>query len=266
LPVTNLIPTSIVSQSGTWTNLSSASLAAVDANRATATLGSVVTVEITDAPSDYGTLTSLTLAVNWRISATISTRLRIITFEVLSGGSVVASFTTPTQGTGSADRTDTAVIDSLSLTKAEVDALQVRLTCTNASGGGASTANHLIDSAWLEMDYVAAAASIDASAAFVDSPEVLAASAEVMPIVHTATAALVDSPETFAASAEVVLTLSATLVDSEEVFAASVEVPLMPPESAVLLSAIFSSPSVNLSWTKGARATSYRIERRTMAA
>jgi hypothetical protein len=153
LPTTNLIATSIASQSGTWTNLSSASLAAVDADRATATLGSIVTLGVTGAPSDYDTLVGLTLGVNWRISANITSRLRVIDVQLLLGGSAIATFRTPTQGTGSADRTDTFAVEGLSLTKEEVDSLQLRLTCTNASGGGASTANHLIDAAWVEIEY-----------------------------------------------------------------------------------------------------------------
>jgi hypothetical protein len=152
LPITSLNATSIASSSGTWTNLTAGALQTIDASRASSTTGSVATVEITNAPSDYGTVNDITLYINWRISATVSSRLRSIKVDLLLGGSLLSTFTTPDQGTGATDRTDSATFSGLNLSKGQIDALQIRLTLQEGSGM-ATTTNHQIDRIWADLNY-----------------------------------------------------------------------------------------------------------------
>jgi hypothetical protein len=156
VPISTLNVTGIAAQGGTWSNLTAAALQSQDASRAQGAVGATATANIGPAPADYGSLNSLTVRVNWRITANAS-RAKSILVEAIIGGAVVGSFTTPTQATGAQDRTDE---DTLTFAAASLDGLQLRMTLQEA-GGMADSVQVAIDRLWADANYEPAATGPD---------------------------------------------------------------------------------------------------------
>jgi hypothetical protein len=129
MPTIALNPAAVVASSG-FTNPNNALVQnGVFATSGTSG-GHTLEVSLADAPADFGSLNSVTLRVRGRTSATAS-RAKFFHVELLSGGSVVASFDTPSLNTTNTTYTGTA---TPTLTGAELDAATLRITVVEGSG------------------------------------------------------------------------------------------------------------------------------------
>jgi len=160
MPITPLVPTSIGTVVGTWTNLSAASVSVSDDIRASTNVaGNNFTAEITDAPADYGTANSVVLGIEWSINGN-ATRAKNMFVELLQGGAVVASFVTPALTGAAADLLHSSPAISLAATKAQVDAWQYRITMQEG-GGMADSVSVGVDLVRVNLNYNVAVAAPD---------------------------------------------------------------------------------------------------------
>lgn len=163
MATTTLLPTSIVSSTG-WAGVTAANLADNDlAYEATGgTAGEVIEAHITDAPADYGSGNSVTLAVQWNISGSASRAKNLLVELVGSDGVTIhASYTTPSKS-GAGGSLDSSSAIALNLAAAELNASTLRVTVQEGGGKGDNVTTS-VDYAGLTLDYNAAAVNTDIS-------------------------------------------------------------------------------------------------------
>jgi len=160
---TQLSQTSLASSVGTWNPaLTHTSLAAIDGVvSGTNAAGNNALIEITDAPADYGNSVSVILSAHWHTNGNAS-RAKNLLLELLQGGVVIASYATPSLTGNVAYQTNSSDPITLSATKGQVDAWQLRVTMQEG-GGMADTVSVEIDRAWVSLNYNAAAESFPLS-------------------------------------------------------------------------------------------------------
>lgn len=153
MPILDLNPTGVISQSG-FTGATASNLQAIDGNRATGGVaGSNILVDIDDAPANFSTLTTVTLAINANTVGTV-TRSKSATVELRnSSNTVLESFTVELTGTAT---TYTSSAFTRSATKSEIDGWRLFVNITE-SGGMSDTATVSIDRLWASIDYAAGA-------------------------------------------------------------------------------------------------------------